>query len=129
MLFCPSDHRGLSMVFKVGGSKGSRDSETEGNNVCKAGLCDDKLICVGTTRRLLKKFEAESAGDSDQIAFCMRLLIVQAASDRAVGMTSLDKCAFVRARKQERPLSPVWFGEQRKEENSLRRPQAPCIKE
>eukprot|EP00983_Pelagomonas_calceolata_P045990 1139962-Pelagomonas_calceolata.AAC.2 len=35
-----------------------------------------------------------------------------AASKRAVGMTSLAKCAFVRARKQKGPLSPEWFDEQ-----------------
>eukprot|EP00967_Tisochrysis_lutea_P002120 scaffold2674_cov21-Tisochrysis_lutea.AAC.1 len=35
-----------------------------------------------------------------------------AASNRAVGMTSLAKRAFVPARKQEGLLSPVWFDEQ-----------------
>eukprot|EP00983_Pelagomonas_calceolata_P052548 1142885-Pelagomonas_calceolata.AAC.1 len=56
--------------------------------------------------------EAESAGDVDKLAFCVRSLIVQAASDRAVGMTSLAKCAFVHARKQKGHLSPVWFNEE-----------------
>eukprot|EP00983_Pelagomonas_calceolata_P075216 1152901-Pelagomonas_calceolata.AAC.4 len=56
--------------------------------------------------------EAESAGDVDKITFCVRSLIVQATSDRAVGTTSLAKCAFLCARKQKGPLSPLWFDEQ-----------------
>eukprot|EP00967_Tisochrysis_lutea_P104091 scaffold157713_cov20-Tisochrysis_lutea.AAC.3 len=57
---------------------------------------------------LLDQFqEAESAGDDDKLAFCARSLIVQVASIRAVGMTSLAKCSFVRAKKQKVPVSPV----------------------
>eukprot|EP00983_Pelagomonas_calceolata_P017636 553521-Pelagomonas_calceolata.AAC.1 len=35
-----------------------------------------------------------------------------AASNRAVGVTSLAKCAFVRSRKQKGPLGPIWYDEQ-----------------
>eukprot|EP00983_Pelagomonas_calceolata_P002304 78384-Pelagomonas_calceolata.AAC.1 len=42
---------------------------------------------------LLNQFqEAESAGDVGKLTFCVRSLIVQAASDTTVGMTSLAKC-------------------------------------
>jgi len=121
-----SDHCGLSMLFKVGGRTGSMDAAPERDHVCKAGLCGNKLILRWSQEKalaftehivnnveLLNQFqEAESAGDVDKLAFCVRSLIVQAASDRAVGMTSLAKCAFVRARKQKGPLSPVWFNEE-----------------
>eukprot|EP00967_Tisochrysis_lutea_P062811 scaffold80806_cov17-Tisochrysis_lutea.AAC.1 len=99
------------------------DAEIGRNHVCKAGLCNNKRILrrnheKAYTKRLLsnvelfRKFEeAESTGDIGKLAFCVRLLIVQAARDRAVVMTSLAKCAFVHARKQKGPLSPIWFDE------------------
>ena len=42
---------------------------------------------------LLAQFdEAERAGDVDKLAFCVRSLIVQAASIRAVGMSARARC-------------------------------------
>eukprot|EP00983_Pelagomonas_calceolata_P011666 375739-Pelagomonas_calceolata.AAC.1 len=71
----------------------------------KALACTEHIV---NNVELLNQFqEAECAGDVDKLAFCVRFLIVQAASNRAVGMTSFAKCAFVRARKQKGPLSPV----------------------
>eukprot|EP00983_Pelagomonas_calceolata_P080631 1155225-Pelagomonas_calceolata.AAC.3 len=84
------DHCGLNMVFEVGGRLGSMDAEPERDHFQ----------------------EAEPANDVSKLAFCVRSLIVQAASSRAVGMKSLDKCAFVGAKKQKGPLSPVWFNQE-----------------
>eukprot|EP00983_Pelagomonas_calceolata_P042579 1138556-Pelagomonas_calceolata.AAC.3 len=39
-----SDHCGISMVFEGGGRTGSMDASPERDHVCKAGLCDNKLI-------------------------------------------------------------------------------------
>eukprot|EP00983_Pelagomonas_calceolata_P023904 752552-Pelagomonas_calceolata.AAC.1 len=39
-----SDHCGLSMVSEVGGRTGNMDAAPEMDHVCKAGLCDNKLI-------------------------------------------------------------------------------------
>eukprot|EP00983_Pelagomonas_calceolata_P121879 1160846-Pelagomonas_calceolata.AAC.1 len=110
-----SDHYdGLSMVFEVGGRTGSMDAGLE--RTMRRLL---HIICKYETEHLVNNVEllnhfqeAESAGDVDKHAFFVRSLIVQAASDRAVGMTSLAKCAFIRAGKQEGPLSPIWFDEQ-----------------
>ena len=128
-----SDHCGLSMAFKVCGSPGNRDTATTGNHVCKAGSCASKVILrwnqekalayverlVGNTELMNQFDEAEANGDADKLASCLRLLIVQAASDRAVGMTSLAKCAWVRAKKQKGPLSPVWFNDECKLKRKL----------
>eukprot|EP00983_Pelagomonas_calceolata_P014672 465863-Pelagomonas_calceolata.AAC.1 len=57
----------------------------EGSRICRAF---SQQHCINV--ELLNQFqEAESAGDVDKLAFCVCSLIVQAASDRAVGMTSL----------------------------------------
>ena len=53
--------------------------------------------------------EAERAGDVDKLAFCVRSLIVQAASSRAVGMSAQARCVFKRERSRKGPLIPVWF--------------------
>ena len=121
-----SDHCGLSMAFKVAGNAGGMNAPTEGKHVCQAGLCDNKLTLrwehdrtfayaqhLVNNAELLHQFdEAEAAGDADKLAFCVRSLIVQAASDRAVGMSSFSKCALMRAKKQKGPLSPVWFNDE-----------------
>ena len=121
-----SDHCGLSMVFDVGGREGSMDAKHEfRDHVCRAELCENKLILRWDQEKalayaehlannvvLLNQFqEAESAGDVDKLAFCVCSMVVQAASDRTVGMTSLARCSFVRAKKQKGPLSPIWFDE------------------
>jgi len=41
---------------------------------------------------LAQFYEAERAGDVDKLAFCVRSLIVQAASSRAVGMSAQARC-------------------------------------
>ena len=45
----------------------------------------------------------------DKLAFCVRSLIVQAASSRAVGMSAQARCVFKRERSRKGPLIPVWF--------------------
>ena len=114
------------MAFKVGGHSGSMSDEAERKHVCQAGLCDKKLMLrwnhdkaiafaqhIVSNVELRHQFdEAEADGDADKLASCVRSLIVQAASDGAVGMSSLAKCALVRAKKQKGPLSPVWFNDE-----------------
>ena len=121
------------MAFKVCGSPGNWDTATAGNHVCKVGSCASKVIlrwnqekalayvkCLVGNTELMNQFdEAEANGDADKLASCLRLLIVQAASDRAVGMTSWAKCARVRAKKQKGPLSLVWFNDECKLKRKL----------
>ena len=47
--------------------------------------------------------------DVDKLAFCVRSLIVQAASSRAAGMSAQARCVFKRERSRKGPLDPVWF--------------------
>ena len=50
---------------------------------------------ISENMELLVQFdEAERAGDVDKLAFCVRLLIVQAASSRAVGMSAQARCVL-----------------------------------
>eukprot|EP00983_Pelagomonas_calceolata_P056647 1144698-Pelagomonas_calceolata.AAC.3 len=78
------------------------DTEPERDHVCKAGLCDNKMILRWNQERalactehlvsnveLLNQLQKAESTDVDKLAFCVRSLIVQAASDKAVGMTSL----------------------------------------
>ena len=121
-----SDHCGLSMAFNVDGNSGGMNVAAERKHMCQAELCDNKLMLrwdhdrafayaqhLVNNAELLHQFdEAEAAGDADKLAFCVRSLVIQAASDRAVGMSSLSKCALMRARKQKGPLSPIWFNDE-----------------
>ena len=51
----------------------------------------------------------QRAGDVDKLAFCVRSLIVQAASSRAVGMSAQDRCVFKHERSRKGPMNLVWF--------------------
>ena len=65
---------------------------------------------ISENMELLAQFdEAERAGDVDKLAFCVRSLIVQAASSRAVGMSAKARCVFKRERSRKGPLDPRWF--------------------
>ena len=119
-----SDHAGLSTVFRVNDKGG--EGVNAPHHVCKAGECINKLVLrwqqdkaqvyaehIRDNAELLAQFdEAERSGDVDKLAFCVRSLIVQAASNRAVGMSAQAKCAFKRERNRKGPLNPVWFNEE-----------------
>ena len=65
---------------------------------------------ISENMELLAQFdEAERAGDVDKLAFCVRSLIVQAASSSAVGMSAQAWCVFKRERSRKGPVDPVWF--------------------
>ena len=105
---CASDHAALSTEFRlyvVGG-----ESATTKHHVCRIGQCVNNLILcwqqekahvcarhISENMELLAQFdEAERACDLDKLAFCVRSLIVQAASSRAVGMSAQARCVFKR---------------------------------
>ena len=78
---------------------------------------------ISENMELLAQFdEAERAGNVDKLAFCVRSLIVQAASSRAVGMSAQARCFFKRERSRKGPMNPVWFDWEcwEKHKNSLR---------
>ena len=65
---------------------------------------------ISENMELLAQFdEAERAGDVDNLAFCVRSLIIQAASSRAVGMSAQARCVFRRERSRKGPMNSVWF--------------------
>jgi predicted dinucleotide-utilizing enzyme len=84
-------------VNAVGG-----ESANTKHHVCRIGQCVNNLVLrwqhekadvyarhISDNMELLAQFdEAERAGDVDKLAFCVRSLIVQAASSRAVGMSA-----------------------------------------
>ena len=121
---CASDHAGLSTVFRVSDVGG--EGANAQHHVCKAGQCVNKLVLrwqqvkaqayaehIIDNAELLSQFaEAEEARDVDKLAFCVRSLIVQAASCRSVGMSAQARCAFKRERNRKGPLNPVWFNEE-----------------
>ena len=50
---------------------------------------------ISENMELLAQFdEAERAGGVDKLAFCVRSLLVQAASSRAVGMSAQARCVL-----------------------------------
>eukprot|EP00983_Pelagomonas_calceolata_P077098 1153718-Pelagomonas_calceolata.AAC.1 len=71
--------------------KGSMDVETKRNHVCKAGLFDNKLTLCWKHDKDFAYIKQLSAGDVDKLAFCVRLLIVEAASEKDVGMALLKE--------------------------------------
>jgi len=115
-----SDHSGLSMVFRVRSAMGG-DERTA--HVCRAGQCVNKQVLrwkperalayacnIVNNAELMKQFdEAEKDKRVDVLAFCIRSLIMQAASSREVGMSSPARCPLVRERQRRGPLNPVWF--------------------
>eukprot|EP00983_Pelagomonas_calceolata_P029117 913040-Pelagomonas_calceolata.AAC.2 len=71
----------------------ARIQKLRGTMCVRQGCVITKTFCIGTMRRLLlqsiceamrnlSQFEAGSAGDVEKLAFCVRSLIVQAASNR-----------------------------------------------
>jgi len=119
-----SDHAGLSTAFRLSGVE--REGIHAEHHVCKAGQCVNKLVLrwqqdkaqvyaehIRDNVELLAQFDdAEKIEDVDKLAFCVRSLIVQAASSRSVGMSAHARCAFKRERKRKGPLNPVWFNEE-----------------
>ena len=97
---CASDHAALSTEFRVI-AVGGEIANTK-HHVCRIGQCVNNLVLrwqhekadvyarhILENMELLAQFdEAERAGDVDKLAFCVRSLIVQAASSRAVGMSA-----------------------------------------
>ena len=114
-----------------------RVTETpEKHQACRIGQCVNNLVLrwqhekahvyarhISENMELLAQFdEAERAGDVDKLVFCVRSLIVQAASSRAVGMSAQAWCVFKRERSRKDSLNPVWFDWEcwEKRKNSLR---------
>ena len=101
---CASDHAALSTEFRVNVVGG--ESANTKHHVCRIGQCVNNLVLrwqhekadvyarhISENIELLAQFyEAERAGDVDKLAFCVRSLIVQAASSRAVGMSAQARC-------------------------------------
>ena len=116
-----SDHAGLSTEFRVNGVGG--EVVNSHHHVCKVGKCVNNLVLrwqhekaqvyarhiMGNVELLAQFDEAEKSGDVDKLAFCVRSLIVQAASSGTVGMSAQARCAFKRESSRKSPLNPVWF--------------------
>jgi len=97
---CASDHAALSTEFRENAVGG--ESANTKHHVCRIGQCVNNLVLrwqhekadvyarhISENMELLAQFdEAERAGNVDKLAFCVRSLIVQAASSRAVGMSA-----------------------------------------
>ena len=86
-----------------------RVTETpEKHQACRIGQCVNNLVLrwqhekahvyarhISENMELLAQFdEAERAGGVDKLAFCVRSLLVQAASSRAVGMSAQARCVL-----------------------------------
>lgn len=124
-----SDHSGMCMVFRVRSAVGVGDRAA---HVCRARQCVNKLVLrwkperalayacnIVSNAEVMKQFdEAEKDKRVDVLAFCIRSLIVQAASSREVGMSAPARCPLMRERKRKGPLSPVWFDAECSEKRS-----------
>ena len=110
---CASEHAALSTEFRVNAVGG--ESVNTKHHVCRIGQCVNNLVLrwqhekahvyarhISENMELLAQFdEAERAGDVDKLAFCVRSLIVQAASSRAVGMSAQARCVLKRERSRK----------------------------